>query len=533
MGAGALGVYWYATNNEDVVVEKAFDLAESQFDKLDLDPKTRAELDVFTEMARKIFVVDGQLRRYLVLLQNNMELRPGGGFLGQYAIVEIQDARITKWEIVDANHLDKDVDSDVPAPPSLFRWLDIPKLEFRDSNWEIDFPTNAEMAIHLYNRGPTPQDFDGAIAVNARILDDFLAITGPLTVPDYEDKGVFESGTSLIHLEDIVEKPVLLFKQKEACKKREKETGIEEECGTDPETGEKIENLTEEDKVYRKAVLPHLAQAIGDNLFGTKETGLRERIALAQQHIPDLLRLIVTNLEDRDIQMWFVDEGLQQTVADKNWGTIVDTQWDQDYLSVVDANLGALKSDYYIKRTMEYTVDFTGRNAEVNDASAGRMVRYLTPSIEEQVHAGTFKTTAPLATMKMSYEHTAEKENYRTSDYHAHTRLYAPQGSKWYIREWFFAPTLEEDVYGNKQAFAYKFDIFIGDTLPTLLQYTLPEKITQENYALKIQTQSGVEALPTTVTIIKSDGTKVSETFTITRDVIVRLVDNTLQVEYL
>jgi len=519
------GVLWYGKNNEDVVLDKIFDFAEKKIATLALGEDVKNDAKTFALLARKIFVIDDVSRHYLVLLQNDMELRPGGGFLGQYATIEIKNARVVHWDVRDANHLDKEIKSDIPAPPSFARWLNVTTMKFRDSNWDLDFPTNAERAMHLYNLSDTPQDFDGVIAINGRVLEDLLRITGPITVPGYEKNGPFVAGSALIHLEDIVEKPVLLYKMKQKCKKREKRTGIEEVCGIDPETGEKIPNLSEADKVYRKKVLPLLVTEISKRLVGNATDRWRDRVRLLKENLPKILTLITNNLRTRDIQLWFKQDDMQQIVRDHNWGTIVDTAWDGDYLAVVDANLGALKSDYYIKRSLEYTVDFTGRSAEQNDASAGRMVRYRTPAIKEQVMAGRFRTRAPLATMRMRYHHTAQKANYRTSDYHAYTRLYAPEGSRWLVREWFFNPTVEHHVYGNKQATAYKFDVFIGDTLPTMLQYTLPESITEDNYKLKIQKQSGVGIIPVTVTVITSDGTTYTKHIDLASDAVFALKD--------
>ncbi len=515
--------YLYVINNKDVVTQKAIDIALNNIDKLEISPEIQSEVEIFAQMAKKIIKIDGVTRNYLVLLQNNMELRPGGGFLGQFATVEVLNAKIVSLEVRDANHLDKEIKEDIPAPETFKKWLGVDTMKFRDSNWELDFPTNAKNAMKLYNLGDKQKEFDGVFAVNGRIIEDLLGITGPISVEKFEEYGEFKEGFAMIQLEDIVERPVFLHKQRKACRKREKKTGIEEICNTDFETGEKIKKLTHADIVFRKKILPLLTEAIGIKLFGTSEDSWKERYKKIKNVVPKLLILVVDNLGDRDLQMWFKDSELQLKVIENNWGTVLDTTWKGDYLAVIDANIGALKSDYYIKRKLEYTVDFTGNSAEKNDVNAGRMIRYLTPSIKKAVMAGTFKTTSPLATMKMSYTHTAEKENYRTSDYHAYTRLYTPVGTKWYVREWFFSPDEENDV--NKKIYAYKFDIFIGDTLPTMLQYTLPDKIKETNYSLKIQKQSGIESVPTTVKIITNEGKELKIDFTLIRDVIVDLVD--------
>lgn len=532
---GLLGAAWWVFNytqeNPGSVVEKALELVRDRPELITEDQRLQSELPVFVEMLQKIFVTDGVLRRYLVLMQNNMELRPGGGFVGQYAIIEIQDAQILSWEIADANHLDAELVSDTPAPEPITTWLDIGKMEFRDSNWELDFPTNAKTAKRLYNLGPNPKEFDGVLAFNANILEDLMALTGPLVVSGYEDQGAFNQEEVLVQLLDIIERPYLLAEQRDKCRAREKETGIEEECNTDPLTGEKIKKVSHADRENRKDILAPFAAEISEKLFGTGELPAKERFDLARESIPELINIGLINLEDRDIQMWFEDTGLQEIATQKNWSTIVDTQWEGDYVAVVDANLGALKSDYYVERALEYTVDFTGESAEVNDIAAGRMVRYRDQAVQAEVLAGTYKTELPLATMKMTYTHTATEANYRTSDYHAYTRLYVPQGSTWKVREWFGIPDAMENVYGNKQYYGYKFDMFLGDSLPTMLQYTLPEKIKQEDYALKIQKQSGVQVLPTTLKIIGSNGQIYETSFDLRRDAIVRLIDEELIVE--
>ncbi len=517
--------YWYAVNHKDIVMQKAIDIATNNVYRLDIDSKIRDDVNVFVQMIKQIVKVDGVTRRYLVLLQNNMELRPGGGFLGQFATIEILNGKIISWEVRDSNHLDKEIKEDIPAPKTFQKWLGVNTMKFRDCNWEMDFPTNAKNAMKLYNLGNRQMEFDGVIAVNGRIIEDLLAITGPIIVPKFEDEGAFEEGSAMIKLEDVVEKPVFLHKQRKACRKREKKTGIEEVCNIDKETGEKIKKLSNADIVFRKKILPLLTKEIEKKLVETENNTWKERYNKIKTVTPKIFTLIIKNLEDRDLQLWFKNSELQQKVVENNWGTLMDTKWEGDYLAVVDANIGALKSDYYIKRKLEYTVDFTGKSFEKNNVSEGRMVRYLTPNIKSAVMNGTFKTKKPLATMKMSYTHTAQKENYRTSDYHAYTRLYTPQGTKWYVREWFFPPSEEDNVNENKKMYAYKFDIFIGKTLPTMLQYTLPDKIKEEGYSLKIQKQSGIEKIPTKVKIITSSGEELEVEFDLVRDVILNLVD--------
>jgi hypothetical protein len=192
---------------------------------------------------------------------------------------------------------------------------------------------------------------------------------------------------------------------------------------------------------------------------------------------------------------------------------------------ISDANVGALKSDYYMKRSMEYKIDFTGKSAEANDANAGRMVRYVTEDVKNQVMNGTFVTNKPLATVRMTYTNTATKPSWFNSDYHSYTRLYTPEGTKWYVREWFETPTVEKGVFNNKQVYHYKFDVLLGDTIPTMLQYTLPDTIKEDGYKLKIQKQSGIGNIPLKVTVITSNGKEHTKEIEFKTDTVFELRD--------
>ena len=282
-----------------------------------------------------------------------------------------------------------------------------------------------------------------------------------------------------------------------------------EDCQYD-ENDKKLKKMTHGERAARKEIIDALAKEIVPKF-------------VELENIEPIIKMSIDNLNEKDIQMWFRDESLQKIVSAENWAGEVDENWDGDYVMISDANIGALKSDYYMKRSLEYRVDFTGKSAEANDVAAGRMVRYIGENIKEQVMNGTFTTTNPLATMRMTYENTATEASYFNMDYHSLTRLYVPNGSKWYVREWFEPPAVEQNIFNNKQVYTYKFDVLLGDTIPTMLQYTLPETITEDGYKLKIQKQSGIGEIPLKVTIIGEDGTKYSKEVTFKTDMVFEL----------
>lgn len=512
------GLLWYAVRHKGAVLQKTISSLDALPSFKQLDPSTRAQFGAIQDLANAILVQDGVTRRYLILLQNNLELRPGGGFLGQYGVVEMRNGEVLDFVVEDANVLDGTYKSDRPLPPALQKYLsDTKKMKFRDSNHSPHFPDNVQNALYFYQLANQDANFDGVIAVNASVFEDLLRITGPVTVTfrDFEKYGAFHADGGLMKLQKIVEEPVFRSEERKKCEKSLRTAKVPEDdprwkaCQYDAE-GKKMKLMDHGEEADRKKIIHVLAKNLVPQLAKI-------------DNIEPLITMLTESLTRKDIQLWFKDERLQSIVTEEQWAGEVDQTWTGDYVMVSDANVGALKSDFYMRRSMEYTVDFTGRSAEVNDAAAGRMVRYLTDDVKARVAAGTFRTTAPLATMRMTYENTATEPSYFNSDYHAYTRLYVPQGSTWYVREWFEPPSVEKNVFGDKQAYSYKVDVLLGQKIPTMLQYTLPHHITEEGYTLKIQKQSGIGTIPLTVTVISADGMAYTKKIDFTRDTIFAL----------
>lgn len=517
------GVWWYVNSHKGAVLQKTFQSVDNVLKLDQLDDSTREKFGVIQDIANVMLVQDDVTRRYMLLLQNNLELRPGGGFLGQYAIVEVKNGEIVSYNIEDSNILDSTYKSDQLLPPALQLYLsDTKKMKFRDSNYSPNYPDNVTDALHFYELAGQDINFDGVFAINASLFEDVLAITGPITVTkkQFEELGEFTSDGGLMKLQVAVEEPFFRSDERKACEKALRDAGVVDQglghdqwkaCAWD-QNGNKKKYMDHGEEAARKELLDYLAAEIIPKL-------------LKVDKIEPLIMMITKDLNEKDIQLWFKDEKLQKLAHDENWAGEVDEAWNGDYVMISDANVGALKSDYYMTRKMEYKVDFTGKSAEANDAAAGRMVRYIDETVKEQVMNGTFVTDKPLATARMTYVNTATVSSYFNMDYHSFSRLYVPIGSKWYIREWFEAPGVDTDIFGDKQVYKYKFDVLLGQTIPTMLQYTLPTTIKEDGYKLKIQKQSGIGNIPLTVTVIGSDGKTYTKDVQFEHDMVFELQD--------
>jgi hypothetical protein len=92
---------------------------------------------------------------YLLEVLDSTELRPGGGFIGSYGVVDISGGRLVSSPITDTTLLDRpfeDAGGTIPFPPA-YTWFDIaPTWSLRDSNLDADFPTAARYAEQNYKK---------------------------------------------------------------------------------------------------------------------------------------------------------------------------------------------------------------------------------------------------------------------------------------------------------------------------------------------------------------------------------------------
>ena len=161
-----------------------------------LPPQFRGELDsakvkvkkllsLLDSARRKIPAVlellgDRYPHRYLVLLQNDTEARPTGGFIGSFMIIDINDGYITKMEFHDVYDFDGQLQEDIPAPEE-----DIARVSsswrLRDSNYSPDFTVSAEKAAWFLQKEKGPS-VDTVIAVNQSVVAGLLEVTGPVKI---------------------------------------------------------------------------------------------------------------------------------------------------------------------------------------------------------------------------------------------------------------------------------------------------------------------------------------------------------------
>ena len=388
-----------------------------------IEDDVKQELKVVDELVSVLNKKDNVERKFLLLLQNNMELRPGGGFLGQYAVIKLKNGEVTSSFFEDANLLDQRITVKVAPPYPFTRMLQLKKWKFRDSNFSPDFPTNVEKAKYFYRLAGGNSEFDGVIAVNADVMRGVLAIIGPITV-----NGItFDSENVVLKLEEVVEKSYIM----------------------DPDL----------DTQNRKAIMKQMTSMIIEKLFSLG-------------NITKIAELAHTETKNKNIMFNFTDSNLQALVESVYWDGKMASDWSSDYLMLVDANMGSLKSDYFIKRSIDYNIDLTQEK--------------------------------PVVELNYKYQHTANGGDWRTSDYHSYLRAYVPKGANLLDRKMVSYPNIQEEF--NKTYFGFIVHTIIGQETNAYIKYELPADFNRDNYRLLIQKQSGVGDVPVKVTVKTKDG---------------------------
>ncbi|MCX6765861.1 MAG: DUF4012 domain-containing protein [Candidatus Moranbacteria bacterium] len=383
---------------------------------------------------------DSTEKTFLVLFQNNLEIRPGGGYIGSFGILKVKNGQIQEIQTHDLSNFDARIPDTFEPPYPMKETLRISSWKLRDSNFSPDFPTNAKKAEEFYHLGKGEEQFDAVIAITSNVLTSVLKVTGPVQIEDYP--GTYDSENAVISLEYQVEKGYA-------------QQGIE--------------------KGERKSVMNLLAAEISKRVSGFNST---QKLELA--------KIILEDLKKKDIQLYFKNSDLQKSAEETNWAGAVDQNWSKDYLMTVDANLGAYKSDYYVKRLVDYSIDLTQEK--------------------------------PVAHLRITYNHTAKQKDFMTRDYLTYLRVYVPDGS--WLTNWQGADS--DPKFGTefgKKFFGAIVKVPLGQSKTVELTYTLPENVKNE-YDLKIQKQAGINDVPIQLHITDSSGIKNDYSFTINSDIV-------------
>lgn len=260
-------------------------------------------------------------RIYLFLFQNNQELRPTGGFIGTYGILEFKDGHARRFFIDGIFNPDGQLKENI-IPPKPIQKISA-GWSLHDSNWFPDFPTSAEKAIFFYEKtgGPT---VDGVFTLTPTVLERLLAFTGPIELPEYEM--VVDSKNFIPTIQEQVE----------------------------------IKYDREENKP--KKVLADLSSILMERVFS-----LTDPVAIYQ-----VANIFVEGMNERHILLYTRNQATQNLIAANGWSGNIDES-PHDYLSVIHTNVNGYKTDGVIDDTIDHTVTIQEDGSVIATTSVTRV----------------------------------------------------------------------------------------------------------------------------------------------------------------
>lgn len=316
---------------------------------------------------------------YLLLFANNMELRPGGGFIGSFALLNIKDYTVTRIKVYDVYDADGQLAAHVEPPPALRQYLDQPNWFLRDSAFSPDLVENYAQAKFFLEKEMKFTNFSGAFLITTTAVQNILAAFPEIYLADFNEK--------------INQKNFYL----------------------------KTQYYTEKNffpgSIQKKNFLGSLTQTI--------------LLELENASTVELAKAFKKSLDEKQIAVYFDDSKFQKVLDSFYWSgrTIESTCVESknscisDYLLPIDANLGLNKVNFFVTRNIKLNVSFGDKEIIKNNFS----IRFKNESADV-FPGGAYRNYFQLYLPKGSIIKKIEKDGISLENYSEETGQYQKIG---------------------------------------------------------------------------------------------------------
>ncbi len=248
-------------------------------------------------------------KTYLLLFQNDAELRPTGGFMTAYATMTMDKGKINTTLSEDIYSLDAKFNKKVPAPPPIKKYLPLVYYWYlRDMNLSPDFKLSMDTFTSYYKQVPGAPEVDAIIAIDTAVPVRILEVLGPTNVPGYGGKFSADNDPRcdcpqvIYELENIITRP------------------------------------TYEIREGRKSILGPLMNSLLANMMGSPRSKW-----------PEFFNIFTESIKEKHLMMYFFEEDKQRAVETlEAAGRIVD--YSGDYLHINDTNFAGAKSNLFVEQ---------------------------------------------------------------------------------------------------------------------------------------------------------------------------------------
>ncbi len=398
-------------------------------------------------------------RTYLLLFQNDAELRPTGGFWTAYGTLKVDKGKITPISSSNIYDLDTKFNSTIPAPRPIKSYhINVPYWYVRDMNLSPDFPTSVKNFIDAYNKVYKNDPFDAVVAITTKPVVDLIKVIGRVGVPGWgnftpdPDKRCDGCPNVLYQMLWLAGKP---------------------------------RNYVDND---RKGFLGPLMHSILANAMGSPK-----------EKMGPLMSAMLENVNQKNILMYFKDPEMQKAAELANIaGTVTQTTNNTDYIMLVDANMSSAKTNLFLTQKIRHEI--ISQNGQVQHKIT---ITYTNPSKASNcnLEKGDICLNAPKYRDWFRFYVPTNSKLDKMTGSEVDPLTYEESGK-----------TVFEGFYGNK------YPLYAQSSTKTSIQYTSTVPASKD-YTLLIQKQPGAKAAEYQLVVNGED----YDTFMLTADKTIKL----------
>ena len=293
-----------------------------------------------------------QPRTFLVETMDRGELRATGGFTGQFGELMLNGGRMAPLSLKNIGQFEEDnratgspldpifnkvAGQTAPAP---FTWWPIPNFGMRDANLSADFPTSAKLIMNQYKYEFGKQT-DGLILFSPFLISHVLQVTGPISVPEYNETITATNLEQRLHYYQL------------------DNVGIRHE-----ELVEHVEDPQIARKLFTKR-LSGLLLAKVQGLPTDKMVGLGKEMLYA--------------MKTKDLQLYFTNDKLEKLIGQYGSTAQIDRSTTHDGLFVVQANLSVSKASQYVTTSISDNVTLDAKGGATHKMKMKLVYNQLGP----------------------------------------------------------------------------------------------------------------------------------------------------------
>lgn len=153
--------------------------------KLGRLPEARESMRLFASRFDAAFGYERPMR-YVVLGQNDQELRPTGGFIGSLGIITVADGQIVERDYRSSVAWDPSTPPTRAMPDPLRQFLGAGYWYVRDANWSPHFPATATTVLEML-RTDRGVEADGVIAIDSDFAGALIRVLGPFAIGGFPE----------------------------------------------------------------------------------------------------------------------------------------------------------------------------------------------------------------------------------------------------------------------------------------------------------------------------------------------------------